>query len=1368
MAEFRKPDPLRFEGNIAENWRIFELDFDIFIAAAHSAKTRKEQAYILLNVAGREAIEKSRSFAYKAAVTNADGEVVTPAEDKEDPDVLKNKFRELCTPQKNIIIERHRFNSRNQKPEEKYQSYFADLKTLAQTCEYGALKDELIRDRIVCGIISDKVRKALLRESELTLQRAIQICLISEMTDAQSSTLAQTRPLSGATGSNVDALSNCKYKRNPGAKSKTKSSPFVSNCGKCGSSHQRNRCPAYGKTCHECGKVGHFGSVCRSKSNTESNHNKNQVKKKPRQRVHELLTENQDICDEDDEYFCVEGLAVDSIGDSRDEIRSTLIVNNQEVTMKIDTGAKCNVLPLEMIRKINATAKINADSKPNLKAYGGALVKTVGTARLPVVANDTEHELTFYVVAGKYTPIIGLVDSMKLNLLKVNHNLVHAVSPETVPELEEFADLFDDKLGKLPVKYKMTLDPSVPPVIRPPRRVPKPMEGAVKDELKRMTKLGVIEPVEEATEWVSSMVATNKKNGSEIRLCIDPKDLNRALLRPHHPMRTVEETTMNLADATVFTVLDAKASFWQVQLDDESSKLTCFNSPLGRFKFLRMPYGISSGSEVFQRTMEVLFEGYPCEIIVDDLLVYGKDMKEHDANLKRVLQRIREVGLKLNKKKCRFRQTQVGYVGHLLTDQGVKPDPEKTRAINEIEPPEDREALHRFLGMTNYVSKFIPNYSEETAVLRQLLHKDTEFIWQPAHQQAFDKLKSAITHHPVLTFYDVHKPLTLTCDASQYGLGCACLQNGKPVAYASRSLTETEQRYAQIEKELLSIVFATSKFHQYIYGKHITIETDHQPLVTIVKKPLHKAPARLQKMMMQLYRYDFDLVYKKGAELYIADTLSRAPRRDTNNESTTSEYEVMEVSQISEPRQEELRKATAEDPAMQKLADTIRRGWPKSESSCPPEIRKFFPFRDELIVDNGVIKKGLKSIIPEPLHKTYAQLLHRGHPGLDATKRRARDIVYWSTMNDDITEYVTSCHVCNALKAHQAKEPLLLHNIPDLPWTIIGTDMFEWNGMHYLVVVDSYSGWFEMNTVSDMTSATVITKLKRHFATHGTPQVVISDNGGQYSSHQFKEFAKEWNFIHITSSPEHAQSNGLAENAVKQAKSLLEKTKRDGSDIYQNLLNIRNVPRDNVLGSPAQRLMSRSTRNPVHTDKRLLKPKVVKPKTVKMQLTKKRHQQKVSYDKSAKPLKPLNVNQTVRVQTQKGYDRLGTVTKILNQPRSYLVNVGNQELRRNRKYLLPVCEQAKTLNAQQDPVHFQPAQAAPFQMVQSTQQVPVQPQVPVNQTPPTPVKTTVTAPARTSQQPEPVRVEPPQLKSTRSGRIVKPNPKYSSQVFERT
>ncbi len=186
----------------------------------------------------------------------------------------------------------------------------------------------------------------------------------------------------------------------------------------------------------------------------------------------------------------------------------------------------------------------------------------------------------------------------------------------------------------------MKLNPNITPVIRPPRKVPKPMEDKVKKELHRMTELGVITPIEELTEWVSHMVATRKKNSDDMRLCINPKDLNVALKRRHRPMRTVEEVTMNLTDAKVFITLDAKSSFWQVLLDDESSKLTCFNTPLGRYRFLRMPYGISSGSEVFQRTMEVLFTGYPCKIIVDDILVTGGDMQEHNQKLDKVLQRV--------------------------------------------------------------------------------------------------------------------------------------------------------------------------------------------------------------------------------------------------------------------------------------------------------------------------------------------------------------------------------------------------------------------------------------------------------------------------------------------------------------------------------------------------------------------------------------------------------------------------------------------------------------------------------------------------------------------------------------------------------
>lgn len=207
-------------------------------------------------------------------------------------------------------------------------------------------------------------------------------------------------------------------------------------------------------------------------------------------------------------------------------------------------------------------------------------------------------------------------------------------------------------------------------------------------------------------------------------------------------------------------------------------------------------------------------------------------------------------------------------------------DPTKITAINEMPPPEDKTSLQRSLGMINYLGKFIPNLSELSASLRQLLHKDVVWSWTQHQQDAFNKLKACLTSPPVLQYYDMHKPVTLTCDASQHGLGAACLQDDKPVACASRTLNPTERRYAQIEKELLAVVFACYRFYDYIYGKPVVIETDHQPLVAIQNKPFHTVSARLQRMMLRLQKFNLTLVYKKGKHLYIADTLSRTSTLD--------------------------------------------------------------------------------------------------------------------------------------------------------------------------------------------------------------------------------------------------------------------------------------------------------------------------------------------------------------------------------------------------------------------------------------------------------------------------------------------------------
>ena len=361
--------------------------------------------------------------------------------------------------------------------------------------------------------------------------------------------------------------------------------------------------------------------------------------------------------------------------------------------------------------------------------------------------------------------------------------------------------------------------------------------------------------------------------------------------------------------------------------------------------------------------MEHLFANQPYEIIVDDILVYGKNAEEHDANLKQVLNRVRQLNMKLIAEKCKFHVTEVPFVGHVLTAEGVKCDKLKISAITTMNTPKDKTELRRFFGMCNYVSKFIPGYSEITAIIRELLRDNTEWFWDKQHDCAFNELKKCISSPPVLAYYNPKLPVTISADASQNGLGCVCLQEGKPIAYASRSLTETEKRYAQIEKELLALLYACTKFDQYIFGRHVNAETDHQPLVTIMKKTIHNATPRIQKMILKLQRYNISLVYKRGKDLLIADALSRAYQDDNEyNSSNLDEYDIMHVEVLSNTRLEELKTATQNDHTSTVLKTVIMRGWPRSYNDVPKEAQPYYSFRDELTVVNDIILRGRTAV----------------------------------------------------------------------------------------------------------------------------------------------------------------------------------------------------------------------------------------------------------------------------------------------------------------------------------------------------------------------------------------------------------------------
>lgn len=750
-------------------------------------------------------------------------------------------------------------------------------------------------------------------------------------------------------------------------------------------------------------------------------------------------------------------------------------------------------------------------------------------------------------------------------------------------------------------------------------------------------------------------------------------------------MPTLEEVLPRLSKAKVFTTLDAKDGFYQIGLDEASSKKTTFWTPFGRYRYLRMPFGISLAPEEFERRLHEQLSGLDgVEILRDDILVagYGDTQEEaeanHDENLKKLLDRARKANLKLNSKKMNLKKQQVKFMGHVITQDGLKPDPDKVKAVKNMPKPKCKQEALSLLGFINYLAKFLPKLSEVAQPLRDLTRANAQFIWSRQHDKAFEDMKKLVIQHPVLKYFDIGEEVTLQCDASERGLGATLMQKGQPVAFASRTLSTTEQRYAQIEKECLAIVFGCEKFSQYISRRDkVTVESDHKPLQSIFKKSLLHAPMRLQRMMLRLQRYNLDVVYKPGSQMFVADHLSRAFLSETEPDDedvhvfaleleTMDPLSTVKISSESLPR---LQKTTEEDPVMQTLKNTILVGWPDRKEKVPLNIQEYWNFREELTLHNGILFKNQRVIIPRAMRPELTNRAHSSHQGIDACIRRAKDVVFWPSMSKDIQEAVEKCEVCAEFQNNNSKQPMQSHEIPGRPWSRVSSDLFTLNSRDYIVLVDSYSDFIEVGELRSTNSSDIIRFLKQQFSRHGIPNVLVTDNGPQFSSSEFTTFSSTWEFKHVTSSPTHAKSNGKAESAVKVVKKMFKKARRDSKDPWLALLDQRNTPTQGVGSSPAQRLMSRRTRTLLPIAANLLYPKVEEGVTKMLKL--KRQKAKSYHDRSSIVLPELEIGQEVRVAGQRNKTwEAGTCVEKLSD-RSYMVEVNGAIIRRNREALKP-------------------------------------------------------------------------------------------------
>ena len=874
---------------------------------------------------------------------------------------------------------------------------------LAQDCDFKD-PDEMIRDRIVFGTKSLKVREKLISKGA---NQAIEIARSFESSQAQLTAMATE---------NVDGSIHLVQKQDKakGAQDtqqqthpvpyqqSSKPSKRTKPCRNCGRPHDASvRCPARGQACLYCKKLGHFVEVCQSKAR--------------RQQIHALEGSESAAATSPFEDIVFESITIANLTNvdpksSRDEVFVSLQVSlpqssNRKTMLKakLDTGAQGNILPMRLYREMfkhqidrDGKVKPNALSPSNvvLTAFGGSRINHHGIVSIPCSYGGENSNASFYVTDTPGPAILGLPTSTDLNLLKFNCTIqtqqLHTSgdagaqtisnSPDQPKEPSPFKDKQDliaqypecfNGIGKFQGEYHITLDPSVPPVVHPPRRVPISLRDDIKNELDDMVKNGIITKIEEGepTSWVNSLVYRRKQNG-RLRLCLDPKDLNAAIQREHHVTPTLEEILPKLTGATVFSIVDAKCGYWNVVLDKESSYLTTFNSPFGRYRFNRMPFGLKMSQDVFQTKIDQTFEG--CEGvagIADDIVVFGKTIEEHDRNMHGMLERCQGTGLKLNPEKCFVKQEKIRFYGIVCGKEGIQPDPSKVSALKQMSSPTGRQELQTFLGLANYMGPFIPNLSALTAPLRELLKGNYQFQWSSAHQEAYEKVKDSVSNEVTLTYFDPRKEIILQVDASLKGLGATLIQENKPVAFASKSLTDVETRYANIERELLAVVYGCEKFHMYLFGHSFTVHSDHKPLESIHLKHLTAAPPRLQRMLLRLQPYDLVIRYQPGKSMEIADALSRlSPEEKEAIPGMSVEVHAI-YPQFSNDMLQRIRDETAADPELNALKETIHHGWPSTIQQVSALLKPYWPFRDELAVEDGIAMKSHRIIIPATLQK---------------------------------------------------------------------------------------------------------------------------------------------------------------------------------------------------------------------------------------------------------------------------------------------------------------------------------------------------------------------------------------------------------------
>ena len=898
-----------------------------------------------------------------------------------------------------------------------------------------------------------------------------------------------------------------------------------------------------------------------------------------------------------------------------------VLINGVLSDCMVDTGAQVNVIPNGACDgKLVVSLKLSP-TNVSIKAWGNFSLKVLGSVQCPVEYKGCSVTDTFFIVdtGGNNNDRLLLTYELshKLGLMAElatmrsvvvdNENMI-SDSGRVKAMLREHAQVFSQE-GKINgIACTIQVRSDAVPYAPPARRVPPALLDELKRELTCMREHDIIEPVTEPSDWCSPTVIAFKRDRS-LRICVDLRKLNKAVCRQPVQMPTMEELSARVHGSKVFSLLDCKNSYWQIPIAQESQHLLTFSTPIGRFRFKRLCFGLTSAPEIYQRVMsDILTEVDGVVNYIDDVLVFGATQAEHDKRLEQVLIKLKESGVRLNEAKCYFQQREVEFLGHVWNTTGVAPTPARLEAVRDMPKPESVDSLRSFLGLAVYVaSHFVPHFSALAKPLWEAVStcKSDNLRWNQELNTAFETLRGEIAKIQTRAHFDPTKRITIQTDACGRGLGGVLLQDGHPVLYVSRTLTDTEERYSQLEREFLGIVFTLNKLKLYLLGTEFEVQTDHLPILGLLDKPVDQLSNRLQRWIIGIQHFRYKLSHIAGVSNVLADCLSRNAIEGTQSEvERATEVTICFVANGQPVDVEQVAHVTATDQELLAVMKALDSHWEPRTRQLGP----FFQIREQLAIKwssgHRILLKGDTIVIPAELRKKVLGQAHQGHMGIVKMKAYLRAYAYWPGMNKDIENFCRRCPQCTIYQKVGDRAPMSqVAEKETEPWQRIAIDMTGpssvLDGKLLLTIIDLYSRFPEVCVLRKGTSREVIEHLQALFARFGVPRYLVSDNGSNFVSDEFEVFLKRVGITHVRTSVYFPSSNGVIERFHSTLKTRLKKIRAEHPQaplelaVATVLFEVRSTPNEISGCSPFERLFGR----PMRTQLSVLVPSGDEPAT---------------------------------------------------------------------------------------------------------------------------------------------------------------------------